>query len=153
MSAPNVPGTEPGDGAHSAAAAAFAERVRAEVSGVTDLFLFGSTARGEASGLGSDVDFLAVVCEDADVESTQDRLRAVAYDVMLEYGPVVEVHVRTRAAFEERHRQNHPFVRRVLRERVACLSPGPSRTSSVRHARRSRTRPEPGTRISPTRSS
>lgn len=102
-------------GRHASAATAFVQRVRErDVSGLESLVLFGSTARGDASGLDSDVDFLAVVADEADRPAVEDTLRDVAYDVMLEHGPVVEVHVLARSAFERR--RDHPFVRRVLRE-------------------------------------
>jgi hypothetical protein len=55
--------------------------------------LFGSTARGDASGIDSDVDLLAIVADDGDRLSVADELRDIAYDVMLEFGPVVEVYV------------------------------------------------------------
>jgi predicted nucleotidyltransferase len=105
--------TTPGeDGVHSRAADAFARRVRTEVDGVERLVLFGSTARGDAAGRSSDVDFLAVVSDDADRRSVTDSLRDIAYDVMLEFGPVVEVHVLSRAEFERR--RDRPFVRNAL---------------------------------------
>lgn len=118
MAAPSV--DPDGRDSHAAAAAAFARRVR-DRDGVelASLILFGSTARGDASGLGSDVDFLAVVPDDADRASVEEALRDVAYDVMLELGPVVEVHVLTRSAFERR--RNHPFVRRAVREGQAYV--------------------------------
>jgi len=103
------------DDAHTAAADAFVRHVESlELSGIESLTLFGSTARGEASGLDSDVDFLAVVADDADQSALEDTLRDVAYDVMLEHGPVVEVHVLTQSAFEER--RDHPFVTQTLRD-------------------------------------
>ncbi|PSP51051.1 hypothetical protein BRC60_03855 [Halobacteriales archaeon QH_1_68_42] len=102
-------------GGHAAAAAAFARRVRERKDlELASLILFGSTARGDASGLGSDVDFLAVVPDDADRPAIEDELRDVAYDVMLEFGPVVEVHVLSRSTFERQ--RDHPFVRRPVRE-------------------------------------
>jgi len=110
-----VAGDELGDEDHASAAAAFAERVEnRRLDGLEELLLFGSTARGEASGLSSDVDFLAIVANDADRRAVTDALRDVAYDVMLEYGPVVEVHVLSRTEFQRR--RDHPFVRSVRRE-------------------------------------
>jgi len=117
MSEPETPpGRERGT-SHEAAATAFARRVREEeLPGLEDLFLFGSTVRGEASGLDSDVDFLAVVADDADRDAIENRLRDVAYDVMLEFGPVVEVHVLSRPEVDRYREQGHPFVRHVLGE-------------------------------------
>ena len=62
--------------------------------------LFGSTARGDASGIDSDVDLLAIVADDGDRLSVADELRDIAYDVMLEFGPVVEVYVPSHREFE-----------------------------------------------------
>lgn len=102
---------------HSRVADAFVQQIRdADVAGVERLFLFGSTARGDATGLDSDVDFLAVVADDADRQRVADHLRDVAYDVMLDYGPVVEVHVVSESRFEAQRERGHPFIRAVVRE-------------------------------------
>ncbi|WP_123539319.1 nucleotidyltransferase domain-containing protein [Halosimplex salinum] len=107
--------TVDGDGrSHRRAATAFARRIEERVDGVERLLLFGSTVRGDASGRSSDVDFLAVVADEADRTAVEERLREVAYDVMLEFGPVVEVHVLSRQEFERR--RDRPFVRRVVRD-------------------------------------
>lgn len=104
-------------GQHRQAAEAFARRVRArDVEGIQELLLFGSTARGEAEGLASDVDFLVVVSDDVDLATVREELRDVAYDVMLDYGPVVQTHVLSRSEFETDRRTAHPFVENVLRE-------------------------------------
>jgi len=108
-------GSLEGENPHELAASAFARRVRGrDLEGLESLILFGSTARGEASGLESDVDFLAIVSNDAANSAVEDELRDIAYDVMLEHGPVIEVQVVSRSTFERR--REHPFVRRVLRE-------------------------------------
>jgi len=105
---------------HMTAAEAFVRRINdGAVRGLESLVLFGSTARNEAAGFGSDVDFLAIISDDADRPTTEEHLREIAYDVMLEYGPVVEVHVLSRSTFEQR--RDHPFVRRVVREGVVCV--------------------------------
>jgi len=105
------------DESHQEAARAFVRRVTdRSISGLEELYLFGSTVRGDASGLASDVDFLAVVSESADRSAIENELRDVAYDVMLEYGPVVEVHVLTRPRFAASREQGDPFLRRVVRE-------------------------------------
>lgn len=105
------------DDAHSEAAAAFVARGRSGFDEqIEALYVFGSTARGEASGIDSDVDVLVVLADDADRESTADALRDVAYDVMLEYGPVVELHVITAAEFREARSRGDPFLDTVVRE-------------------------------------
>lgn len=104
------------DDAHSAAARAFVDRVRSRFSDeIAELYVFGSTARGEPRGLASDVDVL-VVLDTADDEAITDTLRDVAYDVMLEYGPVVELHVLSKREFEASRDQGNPFIRNVVRE-------------------------------------
>lgn len=107
-----------GDGVdcHAEAASAFVRRVKERrLSALQELYLFGSTPRGEATGLESDVDFLAVVSDSADRSAVGDELRDVAYDVMLEYGPVVEVHVFSQAEFTTSRNEGHPFIQRVVR--------------------------------------
>jgi len=101
--------------AHDAAARAFVDRVRErDIDGLDTLLQFGSTVRGEAQGLGSDVDFLAIVDDDADRDAVERALSDLAYDVMAEYGPVVEVHVRSRSTVERQ--RDHPFFSRAFRE-------------------------------------
>ena len=104
-----------GSAAHNSAADAFVRIIDdREIPGLESLILFGSTVRGEATGLRSDVDFVATVSDDANKRAIEDELREIAYEVMLEYGPVVEVHVLSRSTFEQR--RDHPFIRRVVRE-------------------------------------
>lgn len=115
MSSENRP-TRLSTDAHTAAAEAFAERARDRFGDtVDDLYVFGSTARGKARGLSSDVDVLVVLADDADHAAVDDALHDIAYDVMLEYGPVVELHVLTESAFERTKGEN-PFVRRAVSE-------------------------------------
>jgi hypothetical protein len=76
--------------AHTAAAEAFADRATDRFGeALTELSVFGSTVRGETRGL--------------------------AYDVMLAYGPVVELHVLTESVFEG-VREANPFVRQAVSE-------------------------------------
>lgn len=59
---------------HTAAAKAFVDRAYSQFeTEIAVLYLFGSTARGEAAGLASDVDVLAVLEDDMDGE-TADAL-------------------------------------------------------------------------------
>ena len=105
------------DDAHAEAAAAFVARARSGFDEqIEALYVFGSTARGEARGIDSDVDVLLVLADVADRESTADALRDVAYDVMLEYGPVVELHVLTATEFRNARSRGDPFVDTVVRE-------------------------------------
>jgi len=102
---------------HEAAAAAFIDRVREHtIEGLDRVYLFGSTPRGEASGLDSDIDALAVVAEDGDAGTVRDTLGEIAYDVMLAYGPVVEIHVVPADRFDRRVDSGFPFECRVATE-------------------------------------
>lgn len=110
-------GQDPTTDDHAAAAAAFVERARTAFGSlISDLYVFGSTARGDTRGLASDVDVLVVLDEDANTDAVADRLRDHAYDVMLEYGPVVELHLLSRREFEQSRRQGNPFVENAVRE-------------------------------------
>ena len=103
--------------AHADAAAAFVERARSQHSDViAELYVFGSTVRGEASGRSSDVDVFIVLSDSPDRDAITDSLRDIAYDVMLEYGPLVELHILDRPTFERHQQEGNPFVRNVLRE-------------------------------------
>lgn len=105
---------------HERAAAAFIGRIRETFDDViVSIILFGSTVRGEAEGLSSDVDVMVVLDNDAPFDRTADALRDVAYDVMLEYGPVVELHVVEESAYERSLAEEQPFVRNVVREGIA----------------------------------
>lgn len=100
--------------AHAEAAEAFVERARSRFGAqIEKLYVFGSTIRGDARGLASDVDVL-VVLTDAEREATADGLRDIAYDAMLEYGPVVEVHLLAASTFERYRREGNPFVQNVV---------------------------------------
>lgn len=101
--------------AHSRAAESFVSRVKSRYDEKIDsLFVFGSTARGDATDLASDVDVLVVLAADASESAVSEGLRDVAYDVMLEHGPVVELHVLSRSEFEELRDRGNPFVRNAV---------------------------------------
>ncbi|MWG33791.1 nucleotidyltransferase domain-containing protein [Halomarina oriensis] len=103
-------------GAHRDAAAAFADRALSRhTNEIAELYVFGSTVRGEAAGRSSDVDVLVVLSRGAG-DTVAESLRDLAYDVMLEYGPVVELHILDESTFDAYRREGHPFVRRVLTE-------------------------------------
>lgn len=103
--------------AHGDAAEAFVDRALAQhEDDLVDLYVFGSAARGEANGLSSDVDVLVVLADDVDREAVADSLRDVALDVMIEYGPVVELHVFTESTFRRHRREGNPFVRNAVAE-------------------------------------
>ncbi|MFC4551054.1 MULTISPECIES: nucleotidyltransferase domain-containing protein [Halorussus] len=103
--------------AHADAAAAFVERARSRHGDeLAELYVFGSTVRGEARGRASDVDVLVVLDDDADRDATADSLRDIALDAMIEYGPVVELHILSESTFERHRREGNPFIRNVVTE-------------------------------------
>ncbi|MDS0243741.1 MULTISPECIES: nucleotidyltransferase domain-containing protein [Haloferax] len=103
--------------AHAVAADAFVNQARSEHGDeIAELYVFGSTVRGETRGLASDVDVLIVLNEDANQDVAADSLRDLAYDVMLEYGPVVELHILSETAFERHQHEGTPFIRNVVTE-------------------------------------
>lgn len=113
----DVPDGTASSGTHTAAAATFVERAKSRFKGeIEQLYLFGSTVRGETRGLASDVDVLVVLSDTANREATSESLRDLAYDVMLEFGPVVELHILTAAEFAQSQKQGNPFIRTVVQE-------------------------------------
>lgn len=104
-------------GAHTDAAAAFVGRARSQHrTEIAELYVFGSTVRDEANGRSSDVDVLIVLPDDPNRDAIADSLRDIAYDVMLEYGPLVELHILDETTFERHRQEGNPFVQNVLSE-------------------------------------
>ena len=103
--------------AHADAAAAFVDRARSRHDDeIAELYVFGSTVRGEASGRSSDVDVLIVLDDDTDRKVTADSLRDIALDVMIEYGPAVELHILSESTFARYQQEGNPFIRNVVTE-------------------------------------
>lgn len=97
---------------HEDAVAAFVDRVEATgFPEVRRLVLFGSVARATHAS-DSDVDVLAVLADGADEAAVEERLRDVAYEVMLEYGAAFSIHGVTESTLERR--SDHPFFERAL---------------------------------------
>lgn len=104
---------------HREATTAFFEHVRNHLAASIDtLTLFGSVARQTATA-DSDVDVLAVVCDDADYLAVDDQLLDIAYDVQLQYGVRVEVHSLSTSEFAARKKRDDPFIRTVVEEGTA----------------------------------
>lgn len=111
-------GSDGRHGIHGRAADAFVQTVENELGeDIEAVYLFGSVARGTETER-SDVDVLAVVADGADFGAVDDRLLAIAYDVQLEHGVVVEVHTQRVEEFRERRDRGEPFVRTVVEEGV-----------------------------------
>lgn len=103
--------------AHTDAATAFVKRARTQLGEeIAELYVFGSTVRGEAHGRASDVDVLIVLADDTDSDITADSLRDIALDVMIEYGPAVELHILSETTFDRHQREGNPFIRNVVAE-------------------------------------
>lgn len=101
--------------AHADAAAAFVDRVRSRFGdAVSELYVFGSTVSGDAQGLASDVDVLIVLADGADRDAIADVFRDIALDVMIEHGPVVELHILSESTFMQYRREGNPFIRNVI---------------------------------------
>lgn len=99
------------ESSHENAAETFAARAQERYGGsIRHLVVFGSTARGDAHGVESDVDVFLVL-EDEDCE---EPLRDLAYDIGLEYGVVFSIHALSVDRFESR--TDHPFIRTVFEE-------------------------------------
>ena len=103
--------------AHTDAAAAFVDRARSRHGDeIVELYVFGSTVRGDAHGRSSDVDVLIVLDEETDRDVTADSLRDIALDVTIEYGPAVELHILSETTFDRYRREGNPFIRNVVTE-------------------------------------
>lgn len=116
MSKERASGSLPAE-AHTAAAEAFVERARSQFGDtISELYVFGSTIRGEAHGRASDVDVLIVLDDDTDRDVTADSLRDIALDVMIEHGPAVELHILSETTFDRYLQEGNPFIRNVVSE-------------------------------------
>lgn len=103
--------------AHTAAAEAFVGRARSQFGDViSELYVFGSTIRGDTHGRASDVDVLIVLHDDTDRDATADSLRDTALDVMIEHGPAVELHILSETTFDRYQDEGNPFIRNVVSE-------------------------------------
>ncbi|NKE36647.1 hypothetical protein GWG54_12620 [Natronococcus sp. JC468] len=93
------------------AADAFARRAQAEYGeSIRHLVAFGSAVRGDERGVHGEAELLLVL-EDLEPER---ELEALAREVGLEHGTVLEVHVLPAERYEER--QDHEFVERAFAE-------------------------------------
>lgn len=103
--------------AHIDAAEAFVHCARSQHgTEIVELYVFGSTVRGDAHGRASDVDLFIVLSDETDRVATADSLRDIALDVMIEYGPAVELHILSETTFERHKQENNPFIRTVVTE-------------------------------------
>lgn len=107
--------TEPRASSHRRAAEDFAHRARERFGdAISSVMLYGSVARGEARGVGSDVDLLVVLSDDIDEAAFEARVRDPAYDIELDRGVVLSLIVLTAAEYEDR--STRPFFQHVRRD-------------------------------------
>jgi predicted nucleotidyltransferase len=96
---------------HEQAFEDFADRAMDEVGDhIEKLVLYGSTARGEAHGIKSDVDIFIVV----DTLDVKSELYAISQDVMLQYEVVPSLQIQTVDEFEQE--KDRPFVKDILQD-------------------------------------
>ena len=87
-----------------------------DVDGVERVFVFGSAAR-EAATLASDIDLFCVLNDRVDRRETTEQLRAIAFDLLVEYDTVIDVHTMAETRFQ--NRRDHPLIRQVIDDGVA----------------------------------
>lgn len=103
-------------GFHGEAVTAFVERATAECgAALAGLYLFGSVARRTETSA-SDVDILAVVADDSHLETIDDQLLDIAFEIQLDYGIPIEVHTLTEQNFDARKARGEPFVHTIVTE-------------------------------------
>lgn len=106
---------EPRPSPHHRAAEAFARQVRERFDdAVETVLLYGSVARGDERGVGSDVDLMVVLRDEVDGAALEERVRDLAYDIELEHGVVLSLVVLPSMAYEQR--TERPFFEHVHRD-------------------------------------
>lgn len=100
------------DSPHRRAANTFARQARQQYGDVIEqILLFGSVARGQETGIDSDVDLLVILADDFDKREYEDRVREMAYDIELDRGVILSLIVKSASEYE--HVSDHPFFRTV----------------------------------------
>lgn len=78
------------------------------------IILYGSTARGEAHGIDSDVDVM-IITETAQARDTvYDPAYDIAFDIMLEHGVGLSLNFKTAEELEEQ--RDRAYIKNVLQE-------------------------------------
>ncbi len=103
------------DPQHEQAFEAFASRMTEQWGDeIEQLILYGSTARGEARGIDSDVDVLVITPSTATRETVYDPAYEIAFDVMLEHSVALSLNFKTVEELEEQ--RDRAYIKNVLQE-------------------------------------
>lgn len=81
---------------------------------IEQIILYGSTARGEAHGIDSDVDVLVITPTEQARDTVYDPATALSLDVMIEHGVALSLAFRTADEWDEQH--DRAYVRTVRQE-------------------------------------
>jgi predicted nucleotidyltransferase len=81
---------------------------------IEQIILYGSTARGEAHGIDSDVDVMLVTPTDQARETVYDPATSISLDVMIEHGVALSLNFKTVSELEEL--QDRAYVKNALQE-------------------------------------
>lgn len=100
---------------HEQAFEEFADRLTDQWTDEIDrLILYGSTARGEAQGIDSDVDVLVVTASPGARDDVYDPAYDIAFDVMVEHGVALSLNFKTAEELDEQ--RDRAYVKNVLQE-------------------------------------
>jgi predicted nucleotidyltransferase len=107
--------TDAGSTTHEQAFEDFAARVTEQwPEKIEQIILYGSTARGEARGIDSDVDVMLITPTEQAKETVYDPATAISLDVMIEQGVALSLNFKTTTELEEQ--RDRAYVRNVLQE-------------------------------------
>jgi predicted nucleotidyltransferase len=107
--------TDTEDTPHEQAFEDFAARVTDQwPDEIEQIILYGSTARGEAHGIDSDVDVMLVTPTDQARETVYDPATSISLDVMIEHGVALSLNFKTVSELEEL--QDRAYVKNALQE-------------------------------------
>lgn len=81
---------------------------------IEKLILYGSTARGEAQGIDSDVDVMVVTASPTARDAVYDPAYEIAFDVMLEHGVSLSLNFKTEDELDEQSERR--YITNVLQE-------------------------------------
>lgn len=95
---------------HYRAADAFAQQIYQKYDYIVDdVVLYGSVARGEERDIHSDVDLIVVLAEGVEKQAFEEPIRELAYDIELEFGVVLSLHILTTTEYHD----DEPYLQHV----------------------------------------